>query len=274
VRGFFSVCTDITQYRTASEEKFALEAQILQTQKLESLSLLSGKIAHEFNNRLCGILGHADMARHDLVKAPADATKALDKTIQIAREASELCRQLFVYSGFGSGEKELVEVKPFILDMRRLLELTLPRHIRLRTSFQEDLPKVLMDCAQVRQALVNLVQNAAQALGAKRGEVWVGARSAVPLETEFMESFLASDRVAADLVEISIADNGEGIPEHEIRQNFEPFFTRRPGARGLGLAGVLGIVHGHNGAIAVDSEVAKGTVVKLFFPQVVAREGL
>jgi len=266
VRGFFSVCTDITQYRIASEEKIALETQILQTQKLESLSLLSGKIAHEFNNRLCGILGHADMARQDLRKDPGQAVEALDRAIRIAREASELCRQLFVYSGFGTGEKVLAEVKPFVLDIRRLLELTLPRHIRLRTSFEESLPPVLLDLAQVRQAIVNLVQNAAQALGEKRGEVWVGARLVRASEPDFMESFLALGPTQGDLVEIYITDDGEGIPEQEVRQNFEPFFTRRPGSRGLGLSGVLGIVHGHSGAIAVESSVGKGTAVKLYFP--------
>ena len=105
VRGFFSVCTDITEYRAAARERLALETQVLQTQKLESLGQLSGKIAHEFNNRLFGILGHADMACEDLMRKPDGARENLSKVIEIAREASDLCRQLFVYSGHGSTGK-------------------------------------------------------------------------------------------------------------------------------------------------------------------------
>ena len=265
VRGFFSVCTDITQYREASEEKLALETQILQTQKLESLSLLSGKIAHEFNNRLCGILGHADMANKDLVSSPSRAGESLDRAITIAREASELCRQLFVYSGFGSGEKLSTSVKPFVLDIRRLLELTIPSNIRLRTRLEEPQPMVLVDHAQLRQALVNIVQNAAQAIGKSSGEIWISSRLVRASECDFLESFLSHEKDDLMLVELAITDDGEGIPEKEIRQNFEPFFTRRQGARGLGLAGVLGIVHGHSGAIAVESEQGEGTSVNLYF---------
>ncbi|MDA0666276.1 MAG: PAS domain S-box protein [Planctomycetota bacterium] len=265
VRGFFSVGTDVTQYRKAAAEKLALETQVLQTQKLEGLSMLSGRIAHEFNNRLFGILGHADIARKDLVKSPMIASESLDRVISIAREASELCRQLFVFSGFGTGEKLLTDAKPFVLEMRRLLELTIPSNIRLRTRFEEHQEMFLADHAQLRQALVNIVQNAAQAIGKDRGEIVVSSRLVSISQCDFIESFLAHENMEQSLIEICITDNGEGVPENEIRQNFEPFFTRRQGARGLGLAGVLGIIHGHSGAIAMESEVGKGTSVKLYF---------
>jgi len=265
MRGFFSICTDITAYRVAAEQKLALETQILQTQKLESLSLLSGKVAHEFNNRLCGILGHADMARKDIVTAPSEAEESLARAISIAREASELCRQLFVYSGFGTGEKALTQVKPLVLEMRRLLELGIPGNIRLRTKFQESMPFIRVDLAQARQAIVNLVQNAAQAIGHDRGEIVVSAQVVAAQDCDFLESYLPQRTEKDELVEIAISDSGEGISEKDVRQNFEPFFTRRPGARGLGLSGVLGIVHGHSGAIAVESEMGKGTTFKLYF---------
>lgn len=265
VLGFFSVCTDITHYRKASEEKLALETQILQTQKLEGLSLLSGRIAHEFNNRLCGILGHADMANMDLNKSPEAASESLDRAISIAREASELCRQLFVFSGYGTGEKLVTEVKPFVLEMRRLLELSISKSIRLRTRFEDAHALVLVDHAQLRQALVNIVQNAAQAIGKERGEILVSTRLVTASQCEFMESFFTHDHEDHALVEICVSDDGEGVPENELRQNFEPFFSRREGARGLGLAGVLGIVHGHSGAISVESVVGEGTSVKLYF---------
>lgn len=265
VRGFFSVCTDITEYRAAARERLALETQILQTQKLESLGLLSGKIAHEFNNRLFGILGHADMAREDMQRAPEDAKANLAKAIEIAREASDLCRQLFVYSGHGSGSKTVSGINPLVQEMRRLLELTLPRSVRLKTELGDHLPDVQIDAAQLRQAIVNLVQNAAQALGEQRGEVLLRTRMVLAEDCEFQESFLRSNLEEDHrLIEIMVRDDGEGIEPAELSRVFEPFFTRRPGSRGLGLSGVLGIIHGHSGALALHSELGKGTEVRMY----------
>ncbi|MGB0952475.1 MAG: PAS domain S-box protein [Planctomycetota bacterium] len=265
VRGFFSVCTDITEYRAAARERLALETQILQTQKLESLGLLSGKIAHEFNNRLFGILGHADMAREDLQRSPEDAKANLSKAIEIAREASDLCRQLFVYSGHGSGSKAVAGINPLVQEMRRLLELTLPRSVRLKTELADGLPDVQIDAAQLRQAIVNLVQNAAQAIGERRGEVLVRTRLVEASDCEFQESFLReSEEEHGTLVEIMVRDDGEGISASELGRVFEPFYTKRPGSRGLGLSGVLGIIHGHSGALAIESEVGIGSEVRLY----------
>lgn len=267
VRGFFSVCTDISEYRAAARERLALETQVLQTQKLESLGMLSGKIAHEFNNRLFGILGRADMAREDLDRAPTEAATHLTKVIEIAREASDLCRQLFVYSGHGSKGRSLMGVNPLVQEMRRLLELSLPRNVRLRTRLEEGLPEIQVDAAQMRQAIVNLVQNAAQSMGEDRGEVQLRTRLVSASDCRFQESFLRdSGAEDVDLIEIAVCDEGDGIAPEDLGRVFEPFFTRRPGARGLGLSGVLGIIHGHSGAITVVSEPGQGTEVRLYLP--------
>ena len=273
VRGFFSVCTDITEYRAAARERLALETQVLQTQKLESLGLLSGKIAHEFNNRLFGILGHADMAREDIQRDPIGAGDNLGKAIEIAREASDLCRQLFVYSGHGSGCKTTMGVNPLVQEMRRLLELTLPRTVRLNTQLADNLPEIQVDAAQVRQAIVNLVQNAAQAMGDDRGEVLLRTRLVDSSDCDFRESFLLEQNVdGQDLIEITVRDEGEGMEASDLDRVFEPFFTRRPGSRGLGLAGVVGIIHGHSGAIGMDSEQDVGTEMRIYLPVVGAQE--
>ncbi len=266
VQGFFSVVTDITEYRVAEQEKFALESQVLQTQKLESLGLLSGRIAHEFNNRLCGILGHADMARQDVEQNPERAKNELEQSVAIAREASELCRQLFVYSGHGSGKKETLDLGPLVQEIRRLLELTLPKQVRLRTQLEPNLPKITCDASQLRQALVNLVQNAAQAIGDQRGEVMLRIAKIRLQDVQLQQSFLRNQDPQTELIEIQVQDNGDGIEAKDLSRIFEPFFSKRAGARGLGLAGVLGIVHGHSGGIHVKSKVGEGTCVSLYLP--------
>ena len=274
IHGFFSVCTDITPYREAARERLALETQILQTQKLESLGMLSGQIAHEFNNRLCGILGHTDMARADIMEAPEQATASMEKAMEIAREASDLCRQLFVYSGHGSGVKTMQCVNPLIEEMRRLLELTLPKSVRLKTLLADDLNMTYLDAAQLRQAIVNLVQNAAQAIGHRRGEIRLESRKARLGDCRIHESFWRVEDPDSEVVEISVSDDGGGMDAATMSRIFEPFFTCRPGLRGLGLSGVLGIMHGHSGAVGLTSEPGIGTTVRLWLVAETAERSL
>ncbi|MHC4823985.1 MAG: two-component system sensor histidine kinase NtrB [Planctomycetota bacterium] len=265
VHGFFSVCTDITDYRQAAQERLALETQVLQTHKLESLCLLSGKIAHEFNNRLGGILGHSDIARADMAEDPAKAVPSMERAIEIAREASDLCRQLYVYSGHGSGIKTIQCVNPLIQEMRRLLELTLPAKVRLRTILADDLGMVQIDAARLRRAIVNLVQNTAQSMGSNRGEILLQSNRVMLKDCALHESFLRAVAPETELVQIAVTDSGEGMDEETLAHVFEPFFSLRPGLRGLGLSGVLGIIHGHSGALGLDSEPGVGTTIRMWF---------
>jgi len=268
--GFFSVATDITEYLQAQEERRALETQILQTQKLESLSKLAGRLAHEFNNRLCGMMGHADIAKYVLPEAH-EALPALRKVIEIGKEAADLCGQMFAFSGHGSGHKVPVNMGAMIAEMTRLIELSLPQGVRLHTNFAPDLPKVLIDEAQFRQALLNLVQNAAEASQTPPCEMQIRVHAEPRGTLEFQESFLLSKDAKQMLVAITVHDDGEGITPAVMPRIFEPFFTTRSGLRGLGLAGVLGITHGHGGALLVHSEKGKGTDISIYLPAVAER---
>jgi PAS domain S-box-containing protein len=264
VVGFFSVATDITDYLEAQEQQLALETQILQTQKLESLGKLAGRLAHEFNNRLFGIIGHADIAMHDL-SADHAGYQAMGRVLDIGREASDLCRQMFVFSGHGSGDKVPVELGMMVAEMRRLMELALPKRMRLTTNIAQQLAKVRADEAQVRQALMNLVTNATEASTNKRCDVHLEVQEVLRAEIDFTESFLVDDHPEKLLVAITVSDDGEGIAPDCLARIFDPFFTTRSGAKGLGLAGVIGIVHGHAGALLVQSEVGKGTRLSMYF---------
>jgi PAS domain S-box-containing protein len=265
VRGFFSVATDISAFLSAQDERLALETQVLQAQKIESLGKLAGRLAHEFNNRLFGIIGHADIVMHDL---PADHSGhlALGKVLEIGREASDLCRQMFVFSGHGSGIKAPVDCGAMVTEMRRLLELSLPNHLRLTTQNDSRIPPVQADEAQIRQALMNLVQNAAEASEGMRNDIQVSVRLVQRGAVEFTESFLVSDQPDQELVAISVSDDGGGMTPEVQSRIFDPFFSTRSGAKGLGLAGVIGIMHGHGGALLVRSEIEIGTTISVFLP--------
>ena len=262
--GFYSVATDITDYLEAQDQQFALETQILQTQKLESLGKLAGRLAHEFNNRLFGMVGHADIAMHDLT-ADHPSYQAMDRVVKIGREASDLCRQMFVFSGHGSGDKIALDLGVMVTEMRRLVELSLPKRMRLVTKIAQDLVAVRADDAQLRQALMNLVTNAAEASSEPRCQVHLEVHAVKRAGLEFTESFLADDHAERILVAITVRDHGSGIPAHILPRIFDPFFSTRSGAKGLGLAGVIGIVHGHAGALLVTSEVGEGTSISMYF---------
>lgn len=264
VVGFFSVATDITDYLEAQDQQFALETQILQTQKLESLGKLAGRLAHEFNNRLFGIVGHADIAMHDLQK-DHPGYQAMGRVVDIGREASDLCRQMFIFSGHGSGDKIAVDIGAMIFEMRRLVELSLPKRMRLITNISQHLFPVRADEAQLRQALMNLVTNAVEASSQQRCEIQIEIQAVERADLDFTESFLADDRADQTLVAITVRDDGAGIDPQIRPRIFDPFFTTRSGSKGLGLAGVIGIVHGHAGALLVTSELGEGTSISMYF---------
>jgi signal transduction histidine kinase len=124
---------------------------------------------------------------------------------------------------------------------------------------------VRADEAQVRQALMNLVTNATEASTNKRCDVHLEVQEVLRAEIDFTESFLVDDHPEKLLVAITVSDDGEGIAPDCLARIFDPFFTTRSGAKGLGLAGVIGIVHGHAGALLVQSEVGKGTRLSMYF---------
>jgi len=269
VNGFFSVATDISELLADQNERLALETQILQTQKLESLGKLAGRLAHEFNNRLFGIIGHADIACQD-VPPENPGYQAINKVLDIGREASDLCRQMFVFSGHGTGVKAEVDCGAMVMEMRRLMEISLPKNMRLTTSISPDLPAVAADEPQVRQALMNLVNNAADASGGSRAEVQIHVFAAKADEVELTESFLTGSASGNQLVGISVRDDCGGISPDDMPRIFDPFYTTRSGSKGLGLAGVIGIIHSHCGALLAESEESVGTSITMFFPGIAA----
>ena len=264
VSGVISVATDVSGLLRAQEERLALEMQVVQAQKLESLGKLAGRLAHEFNNRLFGILGHADIARQDLPKHSSVAP-ALGRILDIARDASELCQQMFVYAGHGSGVKGEIDVGRLVGELARLMELSIPRTMQLSLQVERDLPLVRADAAQLRQALMNLVQNAAEASD-PYGQILVRVSRVPCQDLDLLESFLTPNEEEADLLELAVVDQGCGIQPQETRQIFEPFHSTRSGAKGLGLAGVLGIVFGHAGAIGVDTTPGGGSTFRIYLP--------
>ncbi len=260
------IATDITDRKAGEEQKLQLERRLLESQKFESLGVLAGGIAHDFNNILTAILGNASLASLEL---PADHVirPQLRQIEQAARRASDLCAQMLAYAGKTAFITTPVSLTTLVRETAALLEVTVGRRVRLELQTTADLPAVLGDATQLRQIVMNLVINAADAIGERPGGTIIIQTFARELTAEFLAGAVQSPVLAPGrYVALQVTDNGSGMGPEVMARIFEPFFTTKFSGRGLGLAAAVGIVQSHRGALFVESRLGHGTTFRLFFP--------
>jgi two-component system, cell cycle sensor histidine kinase and response regulator CckA len=248
-----------------TERKRAEEALRL-AQKTESLGVLAGGVAHDFNNLLVAILGQTSLALAKL--SPESAANApIQKAVAAAQRAADLTRQLLAYSGRGRFTVQPLRLNSLVEENLRLLEVALPKNVRLAADLAEHLPMIQADAGQLQQVLMNLIINAAEAIGVRPGAVAI--RTGV---TEISASDCHLWRHTGELpaagryVILQVSDDGCGMDALTLNRIFDPFFTTKFTGRGLGLAAVLGIVKGHRGGLRVESIPGAGTTFNLAFP--------
>ena len=255
---------DLTAEREREAERERLEERMRQGQKLESLGVLAGGIAHDFNNLLVGVLGNAELAAQELPDG-SSARAAVDAIQLAATRAAELVSEMLIQAGQSHPQVRPLRLPELLTEMRELLWASLPKTVRLETSFAPDLPPVLGDPTQLRQVAMNLITNAADATGAAGGVMQVEA-SDVHLDVPPAGLAPTLEMAPGRYVRVLVRDHGEGMSEATVARMFEPFFSTKFAGRGLGLAAVLGIVRSHRGGIAVHSELGRGTTVELYLP--------
>ncbi len=263
--GLLGIARDITERRQAEQERIAFERRLQETQKLESLGVLAGGIAHDFNNLLTGILGNASLAKLDL--PPGSPLELPVGQIEIAAlRAADLCRQMLAYSGKAPFVVAPVDLVRLVEETARLLHLSLNKKACLVLDLAAGLPPVRADATQLRQVVMNLVINAAEALGTGAGTITVSARR-TQVGPERLHRFHAcGDYSGGDSLELRVADTGCGMSPETLGRIFDPFFTTKFTGRGLGLSAVLGIVRGHHGALDVASTPGAGTTFTILLP--------
>jgi two-component system cell cycle sensor histidine kinase/response regulator CckA len=254
--GLLAVLSDATQLKT-------LEAQFVQSQKMQAIGQLAGGVAHDFNNLLTAISGHCDLLllRHD--KGDPDYAD-LTQINQNANRAASLVGQLLAFSRKQTLKPAILDLRETLADLTHLLNRLVGERIELTLAHDPELRPVRADKRQLEQVIMNLVVNARDAMPE-------GGCIEIATENIRLAEDLRRDRAAVpagDYVVVRVCDHGTGIAPDKLTKIFEPFFTtKRPGeGTGLGLSTAYGIVKQTGGFIFCDSVPGEGTTFTLFFP--------
>ena len=261
--GTYGISHDITERKRAEEERRLLEAELLQSQKMEAVGRLAGGVAHNFNNLLTAIIGYSELL---LARLPADSELRPDveEIRQASERAAEVARQLLLFSRRERGQRERLDLNDAIREMGTLLRQLIRSDIEIATVLADDLDRIESDRSQIEQVLVNLVVNASDAMP-DGGKLAIETANLHLAEPRFVRDV---SLLAGNYVTLTVRDSGHGMDEETRARVFEPFFTTKGPDRGtgLGLSTVYGIVEENEGYIFVESELDQGSTFTIFLP--------
>lgn len=250
--------------RNAEKERANIEQQLHQAQKLQAIGTLAGGIAHDFNNLLYPIIGYAEMLAED---APTDSQqrKNLESIIKAASRAKDLIRQISAFSRQDSSERGPIQIGPVVKETLALLKATLPSSIEIREQISNNCCAVSAEPTKIQQIVMNLCTNSAHAMRTRGGSISVSLTRVDPNSPLFPANSHLSPGTYAML---EVSDTGHGMEPEIVKRIFDPFFTTKaPGeGSGMGLSVVDGIVGTYDGHISVQSDVNKGTTMRVYLP--------
>jgi two-component system, cell cycle sensor histidine kinase and response regulator CckA len=252
------IVTDVT-------DRTRLETRLRETQRLEALGRLAGGVAHEFNNLLAAVLGHAELL---LPEMPTGTTRreSVEEVVRAARRGADLTRHMLAFGRRQLLRPEVVDVSGVVRDMERLLRPLLTNDVRVALVLPPEPCWARVDRSQLELVIMNLAMNARDAMS---------DGGALTMETTVVELGIADRRrhpmaavIAGPYVRLSVSDTGTGISPETVERMFEPFFTTKPVGRGtgLGLSTVYGIVKQSEGYVWPYSEIGRGTTMHVYLP--------
>jgi PAS domain S-box-containing protein len=258
---FIAVKQDVTQRKL-------LEEQFRQSQKMESIGRLAGGVAHDFNNQLSVILGHADIAI-DALEPTHPVRDDLEAVRRAAQRSADLTRQLLTFARKKTVSPRVLDLNRCIAQSIRMLERLIGENVQLEWAAGGGLWPVRVDATQIDQILTNLCVNARDAI-ADVGTIRLSTANVTLAEADCDG---LTDAVPGDFVRLTVTDSGSGIAPDVLPSIFEPFFTTKEIGKGtgLGLASVYGAVRQSNGFLDVRSEVGQGTTFLIYLPRHLAR---
>ena len=254
----FGTNQDITETRR-------LQAQVQESQKIEAIVTLAGGIAHNFNNALTPIIGNIDLL--EMAHGQDESTMGSLKDMKTSGlRMAHLTSQLLAYAEGGKYNPHVLSLCDFVEDTLPLIQHTLDPAVRVETDLPLDVKDVEADSTQMQMVLSAIMGNSNEAMEGP-GRIRISTRN-LDLDQELIKDYPGLK--PGPHVCLSIEDDGKGMDEETRRKIFDPFFTTYFMGRGLGMASVYGIIRNHDGAITVDSEPGKGTVVRIYLPAISA----
>ena len=261
IKGEVFILTEF--YDITDQKKF--EAQLQQAQKMEAIATLAGGVAHEFNNALMGVMGNIELLKIEMSEDERRA-KNFEVMSKSGHRMSRLTDQLLAYAEGGKYQPRDLMLDDFVIEALPILQHDLSPAIRVETHFPKGISYINADNAQMQMVLSAILANSNEAI---EGEGLIR----ITAENKDVDEAFAKQHPGlkpGSYVCLSIKDDGKGMDEETKSGIFEPFFTTKFQGRGMGMAAVYGIVKNHDGSTYVDSELEKGTAVRIYLPAISA----
>lgn len=262
VLGFAGTVEDVTEQHEAVARERRLQQQLQQAQKMEAIGQLTGGIAHDFNNSLATILGFAALALRRCAPEDAKQHQYLDAIRQAGEHARDLVEKMLSFSRSTPREDvQAIDATPLLTEAKRMLQAVIPATMQIDTVIDTAAPTVLIDATAFNQIVFNLVLNARDAIG-EHGHIRVCLTAPRRIRGECTACHVAID---GDYVELSVSDDGCGIPSDHLHRIFDPFFSTKEVGKGtgMGLSMLHGIVHRAGGHVIVESSPGAGTTMRV-----------
>jgi len=258
--------TDITQLKELEKERHAMELQLVQSQKMESLGTLAGGIAHDFNNILYPILGFTEMALDEVSKNPP-ARQCMQEVLNSAGRAQKLVEQILSFSRQNIEDFKPVALVPILTDALKLARATIPATIQIKTHYAVAHGAVRGAENQLHQVILNLVTNAFHAMEDTGGVLNIELNEATLSPTDIPAGYNVDP---GNFIVLKVRDSGHGMPAEVMKRIFEPYYTTRQKSKGtgLGLSISHGIIKSHGGFITVESTPESGTIITVCLPRI------
>ncbi len=262
------VVQDITKRKRAEEERASLEHQLQQAQKLDALGQLAGGVAHDFNNLLAVIHGRLEMAEEELAGMP-EVRDWVRSAARATERGASLTKMMLAFARAQPLQQRDIDPSVVIGETTEMLRRLLGETIAIKAVTAPEQWHCEADPGQLQNALLNLAVNARDAMP-RGGKLTIATRN-IRLEAEDAAKIVGAK--PGDYIEISVADDGTGMPPAVVARAFEPFFTTKEAGKGtgLGLSMVNGFVRQSGGYVTIDSQIGRGTTVRIHLPRRASR---
>ncbi len=269
--GLHGITRDISARKRAEQERQKLQKQIELTRKFESLNVMAGSIAHNFNNILMAVMGNLEMVMGEISSADSISHNVIG-AYNSAKRAAEMSNIMLTFVGQAKIDKAPVDLVGLVAAIGEEIDVSLQDKIELRLELPSDPCVVDVDSSSIRKALVNLLTNSMEAMAESGGSV--ALRIYEVQHAEDVQTYLNDVLPAGRYVVVDISDSGPGIDSEHLSKIFDPFFTTKFVGRGLGLPEVLGLVRAHKGGIQLQNRPGYGCTFSLFLPRTDAARGV